>query len=80
MSRVGRGLSRAGGALAAVVAVTSQVAAHPGHGITGSGDSPVHYMIEPAHAGSWLVAAVVVIGVVVAVVVKILRGRKLNAS
>jgi len=31
-----------------VVAAT-QVQAHPGHGITGEGDSAAHYFVEPTH-------------------------------
>lgn len=60
-----------------IVGLASTASAHPGHGLTGEGDSAVHYLIEPAHAwglGILFAASLVVAGV------RIARSRRFNAS
>ena len=63
--------------LTVIVGLAPTASAHPGHGVTGAGDSAVHYLIEPAHAwglGILLAVALVVAGF------RVVRARRLNAS
>lgn len=57
---------------AVIVATSSTVSAHPGHGITPDGDSPAHYLLEPMH-GLGAVLSLVAIAATSAIV----RGRAL---
>jgi hypothetical protein len=55
---------------ASVLLGNGLVSAHPGHGLTGEGDSVAHYALEPTH-GWGLVAALVI--AIVAVVYRVRR-------
>ena len=63
--------------LACIVGLAPTASAHPGHGLTGAGDSAVHYLFEPAHAwglGILLAVALVAAGF------RVILARRLNAS
>lgn len=51
---------RAAQSVAALLAATSTLSAHPGHGAT-PGDSAVHYFTEPVHATPLLAVGAVCI-------------------
>lgn len=41
------------------LAVPALAAAHPGHGVPGSGASTLHYLTEPAHLGGAILVVLV---------------------
>lgn len=61
---------RAAQSVAALLAATSTLSAHPGHGTT-PGGSAVHYLVEPVHATPLLA-----VGAVCVVILAVARNRR----
>ena len=47
--------------LAAVLALASPAAAHPGHGLDGGSTHWLHYLSDPLHAAPWVVGVLALV-------------------